>query len=203
MNTLIMHEANESRLKKLSNLQAMILKHALSKFPCARRIVYSTCSIEEKENEGVVSECLDLAQEEGFSLVPIGSAFKGSFEAGRGSSSSSASVIRLGPERDLTNGFFIAVFERSVPPSVPSESTTASKLVKNKVETDTSSDDDESGSAQLGKKYNTNDTNESLSSGMTKDNELDNINGKNKKMKLCVRRAHSSNQIKKIKKSSQ
>ena len=46
-----------SRLTKLSNLQLHIIEHAFS-FPAARRITYSTCSIQIHENESVVARAL-------------------------------------------------------------------------------------------------------------------------------------------------
>lgn len=113
-NTLIKHVASEIRLQKLHNLQVMLLKHALMNFSCVRRIVYSTCSITEEENEKVVSECLDIAQEQGFHLVPLASTFKGSFNIGKGNYPCSPFVLRTSPESDLTNGFFVALFERFV-----------------------------------------------------------------------------------------
>ena len=45
--------ALEQRLNALSALQTKMLVHAFS-FPRARRVTYSTCSIHDKENEGVV-----------------------------------------------------------------------------------------------------------------------------------------------------
>lgn len=120
VNVLMRHSADEDRLRKLSNLQAMMLKHALSSFSCARRVVYSTCSVMEEENEKVVSECLEVAEGNGFRLVPLAAAFRGSFAQGVGPYSCAPSVLRTTPEDDLTNGFFIALFERSVPPTLPS-----------------------------------------------------------------------------------
>lgn len=46
-----------TRLTKLSNLQTHILERALS-YPSATRVTYSTCSIHQIENEGVVSRVL-------------------------------------------------------------------------------------------------------------------------------------------------
>lgn len=48
---------DQNRLQKLSNLQSLIVEHALS-FPAARRITYSTCSIHIEENEAVVERIL-------------------------------------------------------------------------------------------------------------------------------------------------
>ncbi|KAG5441421.1 putative 28S rRNA (cytosine-C(5))-methyltransferase [Clonorchis sinensis] len=46
------------RLERLSNLQAQLLRHALS-FQNVRRVVYSTCSVRSEENEAVVLENLE------------------------------------------------------------------------------------------------------------------------------------------------
>ncbi|KIX94787.1 uncharacterized protein Z520_09477 [Fonsecaea multimorphosa CBS 102226] len=51
---------DSTRLLKLSNLQTMIVEHALS-FPAAVRVTYSTCSIHVEENEAVVSRVLQSA----------------------------------------------------------------------------------------------------------------------------------------------
>jgi 25S rRNA (cytosine2278-C5)-methyltransferase len=48
---------DETRLSKLSNLQTQIVNHAF-KFPAARRITYSTCSTNIKENETVIARAL-------------------------------------------------------------------------------------------------------------------------------------------------
>lgn len=49
--------ADLTRVTKLSNLQLHIIEHAFS-FPAARRITYSTCSIQIHENESVVARAL-------------------------------------------------------------------------------------------------------------------------------------------------
>ena len=63
-------DVDHERLIKLSNLQTHIIEHAFF-FPAARRIVYSTCSIHETENENVVRRALSssIAQRRGWSLL--------------------------------------------------------------------------------------------------------------------------------------
>lgn len=48
-------EVNEDndRLYKLCGLQFKLLSHAMRDFPSAKRIVYSTCSLHQDENERV------------------------------------------------------------------------------------------------------------------------------------------------------
>lgn len=60
----------KTRLEKLSNLQYLIVAHALT-FPRATRISYSTCSIHDQENEHVVSRILssDVAKQRGWRLL--------------------------------------------------------------------------------------------------------------------------------------
>jgi 25S rRNA (cytosine2278-C5)-methyltransferase len=59
------------RLESLSAFQLKLLQHAM-RFPSATRIVYSTCSIHEQENECVVVAALasDTALEGGWRIVP-------------------------------------------------------------------------------------------------------------------------------------
>lgn len=57
-NDLPTADINQERLTKLSNLQTLIVTHALS-FTSATRITYSTCSIHLLENESVVARILD------------------------------------------------------------------------------------------------------------------------------------------------
>ncbi|KAL2014868.1 hypothetical protein VTN00DRAFT_2393 [Thermoascus crustaceus] len=55
------------RLTRLSNLQFLVVQHAL-RFPSATRVTYSTCSIHILENEAVVARILasDVARERGW-----------------------------------------------------------------------------------------------------------------------------------------
>lgn len=55
------------RLNKLAAFQKKALAHALS-FPEVERIVYSTCSVNQIENEDVVKSVVPLAANYGFEL---------------------------------------------------------------------------------------------------------------------------------------
>ena len=90
-------------LAKLSNLQCMIVKHAL-KFPAVKKVVYSTCSINVEENENVVQEVLKTMPD--FQLVKALESWQ------RRGLNGLEECIRVDPEIDLCTGFFVAVFER-------------------------------------------------------------------------------------------
>ncbi|EFO17139.1 hypothetical protein LOAG_11363 [Loa loa] len=100
---------NTSRLQSLSNLQAMLLKHALG-LPNLKKIVYSTCSIYEEENEQVIEEILnDEFLRTQFKLIKAMPEWP---HRGRANYSFGDKCLRALPEIDLTNGFFVAVFKR-------------------------------------------------------------------------------------------
>ncbi|KHN87047.1 Putative methyltransferase NSUN5 [Toxocara canis] len=103
------NNVNERRLRALSNLQAMILKHAL-KLPNLRRLVYSTCSIHTQENEAVIEEVLnDEHISEAFQLVH---AMPSWTHRGDTKYEFASKCLRASPPTDLTNGFFVAVFKK-------------------------------------------------------------------------------------------
>ncbi|GAA5830541.1 hypothetical protein JCM3766R1_002756 [Sporobolomyces carnicolor] len=115
---------NLSRVKALSNFQLAILSHAL-RFSGARRVVYSTCSIWEQEDEGVVMRILgkkELRQmgwrlETRDQVLPTWDR-RGRVEACGGDQNIANSVVRALPE-DGTNGFFVACFVKEDAESNP------------------------------------------------------------------------------------
>ncbi|XP_004501444.1 25S rRNA (cytosine-C(5))-methyltransferase NSUN5 [Cicer arietinum] len=95
------------RLNKLAAFQRKALQHAFL-FPAVERIVYSTCSINQIENEDVVKSVLPLAESYGFQLakpfpewqcrgLPV---FEGSEH-----------LVRTDPAKH-GEGFFIALFSK-------------------------------------------------------------------------------------------
>ncbi|CAK5019213.1 unnamed protein product [Meloidogyne enterolobii] len=115
-------QPDTERIKSLANLQAMILKHAL-RLPSLRRLVYSTCSINWAENEGVIFEVLeDVEISDQFILVNAFNQWKHRGELNKTFNNKNFSkeaaeeivskCMRASPKIDFTNGFFIAIFER-------------------------------------------------------------------------------------------
>ncbi|KAK5645497.1 hypothetical protein RI129_006797 [Pyrocoelia pectoralis] len=107
---------DQTRLNKLAYFQQLLLKYALTQFPQAKRVVYSTCSIYSQENEDVVSRVLQ--QQTNFKLVSANSLLNHSFSntlqdnVGKHLKSIQNKCVYIIPKRDLMNGFFVAVFER-------------------------------------------------------------------------------------------
>ncbi|XP_021353541.1 probable 28S rRNA (cytosine-C(5))-methyltransferase isoform X2 [Mizuhopecten yessoensis] len=99
--------SSSQRLDTLSNFQVTMLKHAM-KFPNVKRVVYSTCSIHAEENEEVISE-LETIVEGQFKVCKV---FPDWPDRGLPGYDSSDCFLRMSPENSLSNGFFVACFER-------------------------------------------------------------------------------------------
>ena len=92
-------------------MQRGLILHAMS-WPSVRTVVYSTCSIDAEENEGVVASVLAAtAGEWGLSHALPGWPHRG--YATRGLTESDASkTVRFDAARDLCLGFYLARFDR-------------------------------------------------------------------------------------------
>ncbi|KAK4222198.1 hypothetical protein QBC38DRAFT_513108 [Podospora fimiseda] len=68
--TSLSPQALEARIKALSDFQLQIILHAF-KFPSAKKVTYSTCSIYPGENEGVVLRALssEIAKKRGWRIL--------------------------------------------------------------------------------------------------------------------------------------
>ncbi|KAI5186377.1 25S rRNA (cytosine2278-C5)-methyltransferase [Nematocida homosporus] len=103
-----LHPEEEKDLRRLSNLagfQIKILSKAL-KFPVVKRVVYSTCSLFEEENEAVVKVVLQANPE--FKLEKALPAWP---HRGLPGYDFSDKVVRC-PANEETRGFFLACFVR-------------------------------------------------------------------------------------------
>ena len=108
---------DDKRLWKLEGLQRRMLLHAMS-FRNVTKIVYSTCSIHQEENENVVRYALKNCDDR-FRLVNL---FSDKWNYGRGICLDENDknylhldyCIRTSFENNFTNGFFIASFELNI-----------------------------------------------------------------------------------------
>ncbi|XP_036622803.1 28S rRNA (cytosine-C(5))-methyltransferase [Trichosurus vulpecula] len=99
---------SQERLCALAGFQRRALSHALS-FPALQRVVYSTCSVCQEENEDVVRDVLE--QNPGaFRLVHALPLWP---QRGLSTFPGAEHCIRASPEATLTGGFFVAVLERA------------------------------------------------------------------------------------------
>ncbi|XP_044089542.1 28S rRNA (cytosine-C(5))-methyltransferase isoform X1 [Neovison vison] len=115
---------SKARLQALAGFQQRALRHALS-FPSLQRLVYSTCSLCQEENEDVVWDALQ--QNPGaFRLAPVLPSWP---HRGLGTFPGAEHCLRASPETTLTGGFFVAVLERvEVSSSVPEAEAAAPEL---------------------------------------------------------------------------
>ncbi|KAG5244106.1 28S rRNA (cytosine-C(5))-methyltransferase [Salix suchowensis] len=111
------------RLNKLAAFQKKALAHALS-FPAVERIVYSTCSINQIENEDVVNSVLPLATSNGFQLA---TPFPQWQRRGLPVFEGSEHLLRTDPVKDK-EGFFIALFVKKGSVKNPEERSGSGKL---------------------------------------------------------------------------
>ncbi|XP_057223913.1 28S rRNA (cytosine-C(5))-methyltransferase [Malurus melanocephalus] len=94
------------RLQALAGFQRRVLSHALS-FPALQRLVYSTCSLHQEENEDVVQSVL---QDWG-SAFRLVTTFPSWPCRGLAVFPGAESCLRASPAETLTHGFFVAVLE--------------------------------------------------------------------------------------------
>jgi len=104
-------EKKSERIELLADFQKRALLKALS-FPQVKKVVYSTCSTHEAENEEVVAASLSNSNGE-FSLEPCLKKWHRRGRTTAGLSKEQADcLVRVDPEFDHTNGFFVALFVR-------------------------------------------------------------------------------------------
>ena len=100
-------ETEEERVEALAEFQQSVLLHAFS-FPNVKKVVYSTCSKHDLENELVVQSV--LKQSRNWRLAK--DIFPQWPRRGREIIKGNKHVIRTLPEEDKTIGFFVALFEK-------------------------------------------------------------------------------------------
>jgi len=106
----VFYKDTSKPLEELANFQLSVILHAF-KFPNTRRIVYSTCSINQQENEDVVMKALKGQSKSGrqWTLKKIIPDWP---RRGLPVFEDSESCLRTSPREDNTLGFFVACFKR-------------------------------------------------------------------------------------------
>ncbi|XP_055849666.1 28S rRNA (cytosine-C(5))-methyltransferase [Episyrphus balteatus] len=105
-------EIDPARLKKLAGLQIKMLVHAMKSFPNVKRVAYSTCSLNEAENEEVVQRCLQICPE--FKMLSGKKALRNKWiRVGNPEFKNiGKNCIYSRPDEDFTDGIFMALFEK-------------------------------------------------------------------------------------------
>jgi putative methyltransferase len=98
-------------MESLSNFQLVALKHAMS-FPHVQRIVYSTCSLHDIENEGVVSQALQANPDWQLVAPACLEHWKRRGHVVADLTEIQAQCLIRADRGDETNGFFVAYLER-------------------------------------------------------------------------------------------
>jgi len=147
----------EDRLKSLSEFQLAAIEHGLS-FPSVQRLVYSTCSIHEIENESVVSHIVQRHPD--FELVKVFPKWTRYWKLHYGCSLICWSIARRGnpssfdgaefcvrtlPRDDHVIGFFVTLFQRRKAGAATNASTNAKRSLENDdgaIDEDNDDDDD-------------------------------------------------------------
>ncbi|XP_046740778.1 28S rRNA (cytosine-C(5))-methyltransferase [Diprion similis] len=116
------------RLRNLQSFQVIILRHALLNFPKAKRIVYSTCSLYPEENEQVIDDVISQVGD-AYKLVSAKTLMNENWlNYSSKEYNCKDNCLYARPETDLSNGFFVAVFERNFDAPLPEIRRKKSKL---------------------------------------------------------------------------
>jgi putative methyltransferase len=110
---------DSARLERLATFQEAALTHALSAFPSATRVTYSTCSVHVRENEAVVAAVMGGpgGRLGGWALETALPAWHRRGLAGSApglTDDEAACLVRVDSVEDETDGFFVALFVREV-----------------------------------------------------------------------------------------
>uniref|UniRef100_A0A0A1XSZ3 Putative methyltransferase NSUN5 n=1 Tax=Zeugodacus cucurbitae TaxID=28588 RepID=A0A0A1XSZ3_ZEUCU len=105
-------EKDPARVKRLAGLQIKMLSHALKSFPNVKRIIYSTCSLFEEENEQVIQRCLESNPE--FKLLSGKKALRNKWNniGNTNYKNIGKNCLYTRPDQDHADGIFIAILEK-------------------------------------------------------------------------------------------